>query len=85
MSAFYVSTVEPYLRRDGTLPVFCASVATLPTTSRSVFIRPGNLNQFAQSASEATRAAVTPAVIAASGGNGQYQTGILVPIAGGCG
>jgi hypothetical protein len=85
VSAFYVSTVEPYLRRDGTLPEFCASVATLPTTGRSVFIRPGNLNQFTQSASEATRAAVTPAVIAAAGGTGQYQTGILVPISGGCG
>jgi hypothetical protein len=85
VSAFYVSTVEPYLRRDGSLDAFCDSVATLPTTARSIFIRPGNLNQFAQSAAPATRAAITAEVIAAAGGAGQYQTGIVVSIAGGCG
>ena len=42
VTAFYVSTVEPYLRRDGSLPAFCASVATMPMDDGSVFIRPGN-------------------------------------------
>jgi hypothetical protein len=85
VSAFYVSTVEPYLRRDGTLGAFCASVATLPTTARSVFIRPGNVSQFVQSDAPATRAALTPEVIASAGRTGQYQTGIVVAMAGGCG
>ena len=41
VTAFYVSTVEPYLRRAGTQPNFCASVATLPglvTSSRSCWL-----------------------------------------------
>ena len=85
VSAFYVSTVEPYLRRDGSLAAFCSSVASLPTDEKSVFIRPGNLNQFWQSSAPAMRGAITPDVIAASGGIGTYQTGVVVPMKGGCG
>ena len=40
VTAFYVSNVESYLRRDGSWPVFCANVATLPLDASSVFIRP---------------------------------------------
>jgi hypothetical protein len=45
VSAFYVSNVEQYLRRDTTWPAFCANVATMPLDDTSVFIRPsGSLN-----------------------------------------
>jgi len=40
VSAFYVSNVESYLRRDGSWPSFCANVATMPLDESSVFIRP---------------------------------------------
>jgi hypothetical protein len=39
VSAFYVSNVEEYLRRDGTWPNFCANVTTLPLDDTSTFIR----------------------------------------------
>ena len=39
VSAFYVSNVEEYLRRDGTWPNFCANVNTLPIDDTSTFIR----------------------------------------------
>jgi hypothetical protein len=39
VSAFYVSNVEEYLRRDGTWKTFCANAATLPLDERSTFIR----------------------------------------------
>ncbi len=39
VSAFYVSNVEQYLRRDGRLEAFCASASTLPIDDRSIFIR----------------------------------------------
>ena len=39
VSAFYVSNVEEYLRRDGTWKTFCANSATLPLDERSTFIR----------------------------------------------
>jgi hypothetical protein len=39
ISAFYLSNVETYLRRDGKWETFCASVATMPLTSASTFIR----------------------------------------------
>ena len=84
VSAFYVSTVEPYLRRDGTLPDFCASVATLPTDAASVFIRPGNVSQLVQGA-PATAAAVNTARVAGTPTIGSYQIGVVVPITGGCG
>lgn len=39
VSAFYVSNVEEYLRRDGLWPEFCANVSTLPIDATSTFIR----------------------------------------------
>jgi hypothetical protein len=39
VSAFYVSNVEEYLRRDGTWRDFCANVSTLPLDDTSTFIR----------------------------------------------
>ena len=39
VSAFYVSNVEEYLRRDGTWRNFCANVQTLPLDETSTFIR----------------------------------------------
>jgi hypothetical protein len=39
VSAFYVSNVEEYLRREGTWSNFCANTATLPLDSTSTFIR----------------------------------------------
>jgi hypothetical protein len=40
VTAFYLSNVETYLRRDGSWPAFCANVATFPLDDASVFIRP---------------------------------------------
>jgi hypothetical protein len=40
VTAFYLSNVEGYLRRDGTWPAFCANVATMPLDVASLFIRP---------------------------------------------
>ena len=39
VSAFYVSNVEQYLREDGLWNTFCASAATLPADTSSIFIR----------------------------------------------
>lgn len=39
ISSFYLSNVETYLLRDGKWDAFCASVATMPLTSASTFIR----------------------------------------------
>ena len=39
VSAFYLSNVETYLRRDGKSNAFCASVATMPLDASSTFIR----------------------------------------------
>jgi hypothetical protein len=72
INAFYVSTVEPYLRRAGTQADFCASVATLPMTEASVFIRPGN------------GLANAPSGIIPAARIGSYQTGEVVPMIGGC-
>jgi hypothetical protein len=86
VSAFYVSTVEPYLRRDGSLPTFCANVETLPVDPTSVFIRPGNPQNLNVTLSANGRATVL--ALAPPGGTpmtGTYQTGIIVPITGGCG
>lgn len=87
--AFYVSSVEPYLQRDGTFPTYCASVATLPMNESSVFIRTGNLRGLlpapafaAQSDNSPTGRVVVPPVTAAS--VGQYVTGVVVPMATGC-
>jgi hypothetical protein len=78
VDAFYVSTVEPYLKRAGTFETFCESVATLPTTDTSVFIRPGNIGNLSLSA---------PAIAPPPAGApriGTYQIGVIVPIVGGC-
>lgn len=40
ISAFYVSNVEGYLRRNGVWETFCANVASMPLDAGSVFIRP---------------------------------------------
>jgi hypothetical protein len=79
ISAFYVSTVEPYLKRDGdSFPRFCASVATLPMNDASVFIRPGNLQALTTSGFEVAPAdANTPRI-------GTYQIGVIVPMKTGC-
>jgi hypothetical protein len=42
VSAFYVSNVEMYLKRNSVWPAFCANVATMPLDADSVFIRPGS-------------------------------------------
>ena len=39
VSAFYLSNVEQYLQREGTLYTFCANVAMLPLDASSTFIR----------------------------------------------
>jgi len=39
VSAFYISNVEGYLRRDGTLPRFVANLRRLPRDDKSVMIR----------------------------------------------
>jgi hypothetical protein len=78
ISAFYVSTVEPYIKRDGSFPAFCASVATLPMDDESVFIRPGNVPNLQASGFAVAPAGVdTPRV-------GQYQVGVIVPMKTGC-
>ena len=40
VTAFYLSNVEGYLRRDGKSPAFCANVASMPLDENSTFIRP---------------------------------------------
>ena len=85
VTAFYVSTVEPYLRRAGTQPNFCASVATLPMDPSSVFIRPGNPQVIGTTLTPSGRAAVT--ALAPPGGTpltGSYQTGVIQPLASSC-
>jgi len=78
VSAFYVSTVEPYLKRDGSFPAFCASVATLPLDDASVFIRPGNIvNLQGSGFAVAPPDASTPRL-------GTYQIGVIVPMKTGC-
>ncbi len=78
VSAFYVSTVEPYLKRDGSFPAFCANVATLPMDDASVFIRPGNVGNL-----QGSGFAVAPAVVGAPR-IGSYQIGVIVPMKTGC-
>jgi len=73
ISAFYLSSVEPYLRRDGTQATFCASAATLPISDSSVFIRTG-----AGASSGASFA--NPAAPRL----GSYQNGAVVPMLNGC-
>jgi hypothetical protein len=40
VSAFYVSNVEQYLRKDNLWVTFCTNVGTMPIDATSVFIRP---------------------------------------------
>jgi hypothetical protein len=82
--AFYVSTVEHYLRDAGSLPAFCANVASLPLTRDSVFIRPGNARQLREGNAMGANTAAAPLPMASTF-VGQYQIGVVVPIAGGCG
>ena len=82
--AFYVSTVEHYLRDGGLLPTFCANVASLPLTRDSVFIRPGNARQLRDGNAMGPNTAVTPLPVASTY-IGQYQIGVVVPVEGGCG
>jgi len=42
VGAFYLSNVEQYLRQDGIWTAFCASVASMPLTETSTFIRSQN-------------------------------------------
>jgi hypothetical protein len=78
VSAFYVSTVEPYLKRDGSFPAFCANVATLPMDDASVFIRPGNAANLQNSGfAVAPIDPNTPRL-------GSYQIGVVVPMKTGC-
>ena len=77
--------VEHYLRDAGTIPKFCASVASLPTDATSVFIRPGNVQQFQQVNAPAVRGRTMPTTPEVTGGRGTYQVGIVVPVNGGCG
>ena len=78
IGAFYVSSVEPYLKRAGTFETFCASVATLPMDDSSVFIRPGNLtNLLATGAPIAAPPPDMPQI-------GTYQLGVIMPLSTGC-
>jgi hypothetical protein len=40
VTAFYLSNVESYLRREGSWGAFCSNVATMPIDDGSFFIRP---------------------------------------------
>jgi hypothetical protein len=92
VTAFYVSSVENYLRRDGSFPTFCASVATLPMDSSSIFIRPGNAGGLP--AAPGTFSLIVPAsgatperaigIPSAGGQVGSYTSGAVVPMATGC-
>lgn len=78
VAAFYVSSVEPYLKRAGVFETFCASVATLPMDDSSLFIRPGNLqNLLATGAPIAESTAETPRI-------GTYQLGVIMAMKTGC-
>ena len=78
VSAFYVSTVEPYLKRDGSFPTFCANVATLPMDDSSVFVRPGNVGNLQNSGF------AVPPLAPGAPRIGTYQLGVTVPMKTGC-
>ena len=79
IDVFYVSTVEPYLKRAGTFETFCESVATLPMTDASLFIRPGNIGNLMMTTG--TDIAPPPASMPRLG---TYQVGVLMPLRTGC-
>jgi hypothetical protein len=91
VSAFYVSSVENYLRRDGSMATFCESVATLPVDANSIFIRPGNAGGLPGGG---TFTIVVPPtggaperllpVQPAGQAIGSYNNGVVVPITGNC-
>jgi hypothetical protein len=59
VTAFYISNVESYLRRNGRWHAFCANVAALPLDPQSTFIRPsGRLRAFSPMAAETAGCAV---------------------------
>jgi len=77
VAAFYVSSVEPYLKRAGTFQTFCDSVATLPMDDASVFIRTGSgANQQVMGSGLAPDPGA-PRL-------GTYQVGVVVPLKTGC-
>jgi hypothetical protein len=78
-----VSTVEPYLRRDGSFPTWCGNVETLPVDDASVFIRPGNVQNLGATLTAEQRQALIDSLRNAPP-IGTYQTGVIVPIKGGC-
>ena len=88
VTAFYVSSVEPYLQRAGTWPTFCASVATLPMNDGSVVIRTGRIGgpptvtRFTPTATDA-RGLMTILTVATPQ-VGSYQTGVIVPMGRAC-
>ena len=59
VTAFYLSNVEDYLRRQGVWAAFCANVAALPQDDASVFIRPNNIGRFDAMAAETAACAKT--------------------------
>ena len=93
VTAFYLSNVESYLRRDGSWPAFCANVATMPIDDGSFFIRPsggsvminGQSPQMVQlmatvgRSGQVTQVARTPIAITMS--TGPFAAG-LVPMCG---
>jgi hypothetical protein len=59
VTAFYISNVESYLRRNGRWHAFCANVAALPLDPQSTFVRPsGRLRAFSPMAAETAGCAV---------------------------
>jgi len=60
LSAFYVSNVEDYLRRNGVWTRFCANVATLPLDTASVFIRPNHQLSFGNVQAETATCGALP-------------------------
>ena len=78
VDAFYVSSVEPYLKRAGTFETFCESVATLPMTDASIFIRIGNINNLIMSGAD------VPPPSPGAPRLGTYQVGVLMPLRTGC-
>jgi hypothetical protein len=86
VSAFYVSTVEHYLRDAGTMGDFCANVASLPRDASSVFIRPGNVQQLMTGNAMGPNGSAARIVVPQGNPTiGTYQIGVVVPMEGGCG
>lgn len=87
VTAFYLSNVEPILKDAGSLPTFCANVATLPMDPTSVLIKIGNAGTLPQDDPTAFDRPVgqplrpsgaTPMI-------GTFVTGVVLPMATRCG